>query len=37
MLMGFDAPGPHVIVIQAVDSDGATRDIGVVNVVAIDK
>jgi hypothetical protein len=37
LLMGFDAPGPHAIVIQAVDTDGATRDIGVVNVVAIDK
>lgn len=37
MLAGFDVPGPHTLVVQAVDSDGATRDIGVINVTAIDK
>jgi len=37
MLAGFDAPGPHTIIVQAVDDNGATREIGVVNVVAIDK
>lgn len=28
-----DAPGPHAILAQAVDSSGATRDIGTVTVV----
>jgi len=37
MLAGFDIPGPHTIVVQAVDTDGATRDIGVLNVTAVDK
>ena len=37
LLMGFDAPGPHTVLVQAVDTDGATRDIGVVNVTAVDK
>ena len=37
MLAGFDVPGPHTIIVQAVDSDGATRDIGVLKVTAIDK
>lgn len=37
VLAGFDSPGPHTLVVQAVDTDGATRDIGVVNVIAIDK
>lgn len=37
MLAGFDVPGPHTLIVQAVDSDGATRDIGVLNVTAIDK
>ena len=37
MLAGFDVPGPHTIVVQAVDTDGATRDIGVVTVKAVDK
>jgi len=37
MLAGFDVPGPHTIVVQAVDTDGATRDIGVVTVTAVDK
>jgi hypothetical protein len=26
------APGPHVILVQAVDDSGATRDIGVITV-----
>jgi len=37
MLAGFDVPGRHTLVVQAVDSDGATRDIGVINVTAVDK
>ena len=37
MLAGFDVPGQHTLVVQAVDSDGATRDIGVINVTAIDR
>lgn len=37
LLMGFDAPGRHVVVVQAVDSDGATRDIGVLTVTSVDK
>src|SRR5262249_6879256 len=37
VLAGFDSPGPHTLVVQAVDTDGATRDIAVVNVIAIDK
>jgi hypothetical protein len=37
LLAGFDAPGPHTILVQAVDSDGATRDIGVIAVTAVDK
>lgn len=36
MMAGFDVPGPHLIVVQAVDTDGATRDIGVINVTAVD-
>lgn len=30
----FDSPGPHTIVVQAVDTDGATRDIAVIPVTA---
>jgi hypothetical protein len=37
MMAGFDVPGPHTLVVQAVDTDGATRDIGVINVTAVDK
>jgi|SRR4051812_14870660 hypothetical protein len=37
MLMGYDSPGQHTVVVQAVDSDGATRDIGVVTVTAVDR
>ena len=37
MLLGFDSPGPHDVVVQAVDSDGATRDIGALTVTALDK
>ena len=37
IMAGFDAPGPHVVIVQAVDTDGATRDIGVVNVNAVDR
>jgi hypothetical protein len=35
--IAFDAPGPHTIVAQAVDSDGATRDIGTIAVTSSDK
>ena len=37
LLMGFDVPGPHTIVVQAVDTDGATRDIGTIAVTSVDK
>ena len=37
LLAGFDAPGPHTIIVQAVDTDGATRDIAVIPVTAVDK
>jgi hypothetical protein len=37
LLMGFDAPGPHTIVVQAVDTDGATRDIATLPVTAVDR
>ena len=33
----FEAPGAHTILVQAVDSNGATRDIGAVPVVSLDK
>jgi len=35
--IAFEAPGPHTILAQAVDSNGATRDIGSVAVVSLDK
>jgi N-acetylmuramoyl-L-alanine amidase len=35
--IAFDAPGPHTILVQAIDSDGATRDIGSVAVTSVDK
>lgn len=37
LLMGFDAPGPHTVIVQAVDTDGATRDIGTFDVTAVDR
>lgn len=30
----FEAAGPHTVVVQAVDTDGATRDIGVLNLTS---
>jgi hypothetical protein len=33
----FDQPGSHTILVQALDSDGAARDIGVVHVTAVDR
>lgn len=30
----FPSPGAHKLLVQAVDSDGATRDIGVMNVTS---
>lgn len=35
--VAFDVPGSHVILAQAVDTDGATRDIGTVNVTATER
>jgi hypothetical protein len=37
MVGGFDAPGFHAVLVQAVDNDGATRDIGSFNVTSLDK
>ena len=37
LLMGFDAPGVHTVVAQAVDTDGATRDIASLTVTAVDR
>ena len=36
MALSVAAPGPHIVIAQAVDTDGATRDIGVVNVTSRD-
>lgn len=33
----FYAPGAHTLLVQAVDSDGATRDIGVVSLTSRDQ
>ncbi len=33
----FYVPGPHTLIAQAVDSDGATRDIAAVRITSIDK
>jgi len=35
--LAFDAPGPHAVLVQAVDSDGATRDIAALTVTAVEK
>ena len=37
LAVSFAAPGPHIIIAQAVDSDGATRDIGVLNLTSRDQ
>jgi hypothetical protein len=37
LLAAFDAPGAHTVLVQAVDTDGATRDIGVIPVTSVDK
>lgn len=37
MSIVFEAPGPHTILVQAVDTNGATRDIGTVPVISLDK
>ena len=34
MLISFDAPGRHAVLVQAVDSDGATRDIGALTLTS---
>lgn len=36
-IITFEAPGPHTLLVQAVDSNGATRDIGTVPITSIDK
>ncbi len=35
--VAFEAPGAHTILVQAVDTDGATHDIGTLTVVSADK
>jgi hypothetical protein len=37
MTIAFQAPGPHTIIAQALDSDGATRDIGTLAVTSRDQ
>jgi hypothetical protein len=35
--MAFDGPGAHAVLVQAVDGNGASRDIGVMTVHAVDR
>jgi hypothetical protein len=35
--IAFDSPGAHAIVVQAVDTNGATRDIGALTVTSRDQ
>ena len=37
LFVAFEAPGPHTIIVQAVDSNGATRDIGTIPVTSLDR
>lgn len=37
LTMFFVVPGPHAVLVQAVDQDGATRDIGTLTVTAVDR
>ena len=37
LTMDFVAPGLHAVLVQAVDSDGATRDIGTITVTALER
>jgi N-acetylmuramoyl-L-alanine amidase len=37
LTMAFDTPGPHAVLVQAVDTDGATRDIASLKVIAVEK
>jgi Bacterial Ig domain len=37
LTMDFAVPGSHAVLVQAVDSDGATRDIGALHVTAVDR
>jgi hypothetical protein len=37
LTMVFVVPGPHTVLVQAVDQDGATRDIGTIAVTAVDR
>lgn len=37
MTIAFEAPGPHTIIAQAVDNDGATRDIGTLTLTSKDQ
>jgi hypothetical protein len=32
----FNAAGPHTVIVQAVDTNGATRDIGVLHLTSHD-
>ena len=37
IVIAFEAPGIHTILAQAVDTNGATHDIGTVSVTSLDK
>ena len=37
LTMVFVVPGPHTVLVQAVDQDGATRDIGTLTVTAVER
>ena len=37
LTMDFVVPGPHAVLVQAVDSDGATRDIAALHVTAVER
>jgi hypothetical protein len=37
LTMAFAVPGPHAVLVQAVDQDGATRDIGTITVTAVER
>lgn len=37
LTMDFVTPGSHAVLVQAVDTDGATRDIGTITVTALDR
>ena len=37
LTMAFAAPGPHSVIVQAVDTDGATRDIGTFKLTTLER